>query len=756
MKKRTHILRIAVLVSVCLLLISQPLLAEQTPADGDAPKTVYTEYTGDSTAYVPICTNGGYMLSFYKDGMLFRIEPENAEAAPEAQVVNEETEETVQPTLPNGWYSAMTQETYSRLNKSSKTWKAYLQSLLSITYIARADTRGNVMRAYSGSSNVQTDVKVSENGLQFQIHFSSLKITINMEVSLEKGRLVVRIPAADIREEGEFALQSIEPLPFFGAISKEMNADGYLVYPDGSGAITYFDRVDDKNAFTQPIELAIYDTLNLEQTLSLDKSATAMLPIYGIKGNDKAVLAAITDGGENAKIVVNAAIENSAVPIHRSSFELYYRNEYRIFLSSITGANSANEQKTDNFGVKYDVDLQMEDREITYFLLEDEDANYSGMANAYRDYLLETGELKDNKLNGGLFLNLFMGMEKEDAMVNPFVTMTTYEEVQEICSKLLDGGVENLDVMLRGWSKGGYASYPQSFKAAGGLGGNGGLKDLNAFAKNNEEVSISLETELVHTNKNNYIAVKGTNLPITDKLETQYVLSPVRVNNQFEKARKAIKKYDSLTMALPTLGSSLYPDYDDARAATRFDTADIWKNVVGNDNVAATGGGNLYVLSTATHLYDMPESSSMQQMTDRSIPWYYMIVHGSVSYSTRAGNRTGDLNMLKLQWIECGASPYFELTGESPIELFNTEYNDLFSSEFTQWEERVLTVTKELQKALDPVADVEMIKHEYIGDEQVCVTYENGYRIVINYGEEAFTFENTTIPSMDYLVLSSN
>jgi hypothetical protein len=70
--------------------------------------------------------------------------------------------------------------------------------------------------------------------------------------------------------------------------------------------------------------------------------------------------------------------------------------------------------KKENFGVKYDAELQREDREVTYLLLTDDDANYSGMANAYRKHLIENGLLKEEAVAANdLFLTLFMGAEKD-------------------------------------------------------------------------------------------------------------------------------------------------------------------------------------------------------------------------------------------------------------------------------------------------------------------------------------------------------
>lgn len=754
MKKRTYIWRIATVALLGLLLISQPLLAGQAPAeDNQKAQTVYTDWTEDSSVYVPVCTDGDITLSFKEDDMMFRLEKGAATPDPASEDEDEDEPEAEEPTGAV-WYSGMTSETFSELQDSSRTWRAYMTSLLAVTYAARTETRGNTQTAYSASSDANVTAKVSENGLQFAIEFPEEGIAVTLEVALENGNLVARIPADSIREDGDYVVVKIEPLPFFGAVAKETTTDGYLVYPDGSGAITYFDRVDDKSAYALPIQLDIYDTMDLEKTLADKQEPTAMLPIYGIKKDNTAILAAITDGEENAKIVASAALEISAVPIHRSSFELWYRNEYRIFLSAVSDASSA-AVKQENFGVKFDTDLQVEDREITYFLLTDDEADYSGMANAYREYLIENGLLK--KSEGAareLFLTLFMGAEKEDAMLDAYVPMTSFEQAQEICQTLIDSGFQDLDVLLRGWGKDGYGIYPQVNKTDKDLGGRKGMDAFNDFVGSQSDLTVSLETELLYTNKNNYISVKGTNVPITDKMEELFLLTPKRVSKQLAKMQKETNRYDNLLLALPTVGKRIYPDYDKEFVSNRFNTVQVWKEVASNEIFAASQGGNLYTLPAAKHLYDMPTGASMQQMTDESIPWYYMIVSGNVSYSTLPGNRTGDLQQLKLQWIEYGATPTFELTANKSLNLYGTTYNALFSSEFAQWKDRVIEVTSELKTALKDVSGESIVKHEILSDKQVCVTYANGYRIVINYADEAFDFEGNAVKAQNYLVLA--
>lgn len=732
MKKRMGFIGVA--AALVAVLFTQPLLSLVAADKGDMvspAEKVFTPWEGATDIYVPVGENDRYTLSVRAEDSRFQLAEKQG-----GSVL---------------WYSAMTEETYSGLADSTEQWVQYMSALVAVNYTTAADTRGNIMTVYNTDPQTSTDLQRGENGVRFTFEFPELSLGLAMEVSLINTGLVVDIPADSVYEKGEYVFRSVEVLPFFGAVAKETTTDGYLVYPDGSGAISYFDRVEDKSAVTQPIVLPVYDTLNLEDTLSESKDAAASLPIFGIKQGAQAMLGAITAGEENAVINVCSAVDNAAVPIHRSSFEVFYRNEYRIYLSSIKGVAG---EATETFGTKLDKDLQAVDHQFTYFLLQGDEADYSGMAQAYRGYLLDTGVLTASSgAKTALFLNLFMGIEKEEALVSPLVAMTSYQKAEELCRELLASGVESLDVLLRGWDSRGFGNYPASGKSAGALGGSKGLKALNALATESAgRLNIQLETELLYTNKNRYISVKGTTLPITNEEETVFLLSPLKAEKQLNNMLNATKKYPELKLALSTLGTAVYTDYADKGYVTRGDTVATWKKLLEEERVGGIQGGNLYALGGAEYLYDLPVGSSLQQMTDRDIPWYSLVVSGSMPYVTVAGNRTGDLQRTKLQWIEYGASPYFELTERSARELRDTTYNELFTSTIAQWQETVFATWQEFNQRLEAVKGQAIVRHTYIGKEQVKLTYENGCAVLINYGKTPFTYEGHTVPAEDYLV----
>lgn len=68
-------------------------------------------------------------------------------------------------------------------------------------------------------------------------------------------------------------------------------------------------------------------------------------------------------------------------------------------------------------------------------------------------------------------------------------------------------------------------------------------------------------------------------------------------------------------------------------------------------------GGNIYTLKYADYLFNIPVKSSGYHIGNETIPFFQMVVHGMIPYTSEPGNLAYDLKKQKLQWIEYGCLP---------------------------------------------------------------------------------------------------
>lgn len=645
-------------------------------------------------------------------------------------------------------------------------WRSYLQSPITITYNNLKRRDSGARTEYAGKDCKWLETEYIEGGVSVTYGFTTPGIYVTVEYTLEEDQLVVRVPMDKIQEKARFAVTTIELLPYLGASRNEVG--GYLFYPDGSGAITTYEK-----ASTRPSNVlgASYYTYtnrfvafqNLFDSDSYNRY-TAAMPVYGIKNGDDALFAVFTEGAENTGVVVYPS--GYVVDLNHAGFEIYTRNIYNVNMYSMsTAAGSA----TGGSIQRVDKALIPEDREARYFFLSGEDADYGGMAATYREYLVEKGLLKNAIAQGEempLALRLLMGTTKGGMIFDEYVTMTDFDQVQEILTRLSDAGVSNTEVVLSSWMKG-YDEY-EYWGPASQLGGTGGMKDLNKYLETDTGKKVYLEncfmfasSETSGMSEKNDVVYDGLNLEVsaTNMDGTIfYLVNPLSAYKRNLKFLDKLEKYDQLGVAYDDVGQYAYADFNESAPFTKTQTVSKLRELLASTADTGRGiasmGANQYVYSYADYLFDLREESYGFSITDYAVPFLEMVVSGRIPYSTEgAGNLSYDLQTQKLKWIEYGGIPYFYLTYESALKLRDTGYQRLFSSTYDDWENIVVDTYKEFKDNLSCVYGVQMTDHNYLTDDLIRVDYANGIAIYINYGGEEAKADNVTVPAKSYVVV---
>ena len=253
--------------------------------------------------------------------------------------------------------------------------KTRVQSLLELSY---ADDQSNFFTANSFAESVQADTytyEYGDDGVYVNLQFAKQGFEIPCFFGIREDRLVARIFSEQIQQHGNLQVTSIAFLPYFGAGSGE--EEGYLLVPDGSGALIYFNN--QKQTY-QPYSQKVYGrnlALNVQSNLLNTQNAT--MPVFGIQKGQDTLLAVITEGEYQTEIKAEIAgrlTANNAV----YSNALFIQSEYNTLLSG-----SDNEESVVMLSPQHN---QFSYYEVSYFFLE-ENSGYNGMASRYRQYLIE-------------------------------------------------------------------------------------------------------------------------------------------------------------------------------------------------------------------------------------------------------------------------------------------------------------------------------------------------------------------------------
>jgi hypothetical protein len=139
------------------------------------------------------------------------------------------------------------------------------------------------------------------------------------------------------------------------------------------------------------------------------------------------------------------------------------------------------------------------------------------------------------------------------------------------------------------------------------------------------------------------------------------------------------------------------------------------------------------------------------------VPFWEIAVHGLALYSGRESNLLDSPTQQTLQMIEYGALPNWELTWQSPTTLRYTQYDLLYSSQFSQWEPSLLQQYKqEMQTGYAALAYVPITNNYELQPGVYVTTYQNGSNVIVNFNSTAVKlsqFGGVTVAAQNYTVI---
>ena len=593
-----------------------------------------------------------------------------------------------------------------------------MTNLKSQMYVTYADNVGNVTTKNSTTDCANkgwlTYQRSENGGIRFQYDFQAAGFEIPVEYHLNDKGLVAQILVGEITEEKEgaaFYLTDIVFLPFFGAA--DTTHDGYIFVPDGSGALIYLNNEKASyGAYSQPVYGR--DTSLVTEELPMD-SETARIPVFGLKTEEDGFLAVISEGDTNATInAMTSGMVNSYNNVYAS---FRYRPFTRTtFLQGNTYASNGQGGDSVVSLTISPVTPAIDAYAVEYIFLESGKSDYVGMADAYRSYLESRYGMsgKGDMAKAPFYLNLLGGLKKETYVLgvktNRLEPLTTYAQAQEMIRALQNAGIDELAVKYTGWQKGGMeAKIPAGVAFEGKLGGKSGYGRLADYARENG-VGLFMDFDFVNLYQGgNGISIYADaaqtvgstpayqytydyNTRTKNNKERWRVLAPTRLSEAVEAMLEQQGKLQGAQLSLSTLGGSIYSDFTHkSDGIDRSDARAIWEDIFAESSekfdAVMTDDGNAYAFPYVSHIYNAPSGSSGYDIEDETVPFYQIVLHGMVSYSTEPLNLCADPERMVLKAVETGSSLSACLMYADNEKLMDTRYNDIFSANYKTWVE---------------------------------------------------------------------
>ena len=589
-------------------------------------------------------------------------------------------------------------------------------------YSSKAKTK---MSVEDGGVVAEYDYK--SNGVKLKVHYELTDRGLHMYVKTDE------IEEADTDSEKGKVLTKLLFAPYMGAQSSvDQNGDpanGYMLVPDGSGAIINYNNGKGNYAsYQQKVYGMDYTAVPLVAPKVIEQ---AFLPVMAtVQGNDGLVMVA-TEG--NANVYVNAQVSGQNKQAFNNCyfmFETRSTDEYYMSGSDSTKIMVFEKYgiKTPQFGVEF---MPVE--------------NSSGVtpadcAEAYRNYLEETQGLteKTPANSSALYVDTYGSVLKKESILGiPVVIkkkLTTFDQAKKITDELTSAGAQDIVLNYNDWTKDAVRRVVSD--NANALGKLGSTNDLKNLSTDNVTAYGSINNFTMEKSSWGYGMLTATAIRVSSSYSRQSRFSPAfgvavkgvspaliapgSYEKIFNKALSSFTGKGLTNMGFGDWSTKLVSDFSKKSTSSRNDTMNTivqgYSDAADKGQKMIAAGANSYILPYVDAVTDVPVFSSGFTLTDMDVPFYQMVIHGVVPYSCKAVNASSNTDLAFMRAIASGSDLNYDMIYEQADELNETEDDIYYYANYAGWTYTAGNQARLAREILAPVSDYKISRYVTEGD----------------------------------------
>lgn len=614
---------------------------------------------------------------------------------------------------------------------------------------------GNVRTWSITGDGADVETELLADGFRSRVSYSGA-IEFDVQVTLTEKGLEVLIPEDSIAEDGESAirLQSVYVYPFLGS-SYGYDNEGYLFVPDGCGAListgqqTIAAENYEKQIYGSDMGMGSFTNTATESMLKAPQEI--YMPVFGsiLEEGGHGIAGIVSQGDEYCRIA--AYVSGIRTPYNLIMPKFILRETYQMKLDQ-SGGSLTSSQEERNPG----------DLCVTYVLLTGEEADYVGIAHAYRQWLLDGGvigigeaETEDVPAR----IELILSEQKKGLLWSKTVTMTTLEQAAAILQELYNAGIHQMDVVLRGYSgDGASGAAPSDFSFTGKVGSKSQWKkEIGRLSQMGIDVSLYADFSRGYEGAGGYgssqqaQAINRVMLQSFDNGVYNW-LAPSFAARSLERFAEKTEDLGAAGLSVDAFGSALYSNWNKKNPSTRADARNIQQQVGSAGLKLNLYAPYAYMWGRCDAIYDMPTSSSNYYIFTDTVPFMQIVLKGCVPYYSEGWNFHASARRDLLRCVEYGAYPSWYVSHEDPVGLIGTASSWIYSSQYSVWKDSMVEKYQEINQALKDVSGACIRDRILLDEDVVRVDYDNGIRIYVNYRQAAWTGDGVTVDGEGFLV----
>ncbi|MFI3253333.1 MAG: DUF5696 domain-containing protein [Eubacteriales bacterium] len=642
-------------------------------------------------------------------------------------------------------------------------WQNYVNSPVVVKYI---DKNFQIIQETLGEhGDSGFSVELLDNGFRADLYFGKSGIALSYSVILEGNAVQIRLENEDIiegsmgdyqEENPPMELYSLSIYPFFGAVSQGQQ-DGYTILPDGSGALIRYDHYYPN--INIPFDKPFYDNdvgipkSSNHENFNTDYSSNLNFPLYAMVHGigQSAFLNVVESGSEYGRLLSYPA--GVTTDFYFTTVEYIYNNIYQSKLSTSASVTS----KLTN---RHDFDIQE-----TLMFLEEEEADYVGVGNYYKDYLISQGKMGTYTLEN-IPLNLSVSSQalKQGLFFNTMEVLSSTEEIVEMEQYFASRGIDHIFFHLN-VDKIDLSGKTSDLDQLQSLIEQGySYEELNEYLQDQGDIAfLSGSSQMLYSDAGN--KVEDYVIRAADKNYAQYersmgnktytssALSLGGLGFYHENLLKKLEKngftaYTNDTVASPYTNftkTTVESKGDYIQTATALDRALSDSGVLIANTVARD-----YQLETTDISLEAPLDTTIYQFITDTIPFYQIVLSGNIPMFSSSVNEFPDIDKMMLQCIEYHVYPSFSLM-YGDYTLLDGSFSsgrERYTVEYEKWKEQIVQIYETVSSTLEPVKNQRITQHCMVAPMVSSTIYENGVEILVNYTEKDFKYQNITVTAM--------
>lgn len=599
------------------------------------------------------------------------------------------------------------------------------------------------------------------------------EFSVSIYYTLQNDKLTVRIPESELYSPDDYTIDNIKLHP--GFLDFDMSTQGYFLLPDGSGSIMEFNN-GRESIRSDAVYINLY---GIDEARGITEKVAyyndAVFPVYGacIRAQDPAnqngVLTIVENGETFAGVVAHPS---DGVSSHNVAY-LEFRVDEKTRLQALSNSGSDEDYTMYQFQ-RYQGDLQ-----LSYNFLSGTNAEYTGMAKVYEQYLF--GDEAANTVTKDYYSTVEMvGVINGYANLlgieyNNKIALTTYEQVGQIAKDLQASGFNNMNVKLSGWSNGGLAhGYVEKIKPASQMGTKEQLTTLISDLKTiGIDVFPDADVQYVYDTEKTPSKGDQTEL-LTRQTGMLYDYDPVYFYGYAGHYAKYILNMDAFkrnlsgfltgvselgtkNVSLRNIGAQVNANYDRDNFMDRQETLENLLQTV-QDTVdqgyTIMGSGGIGPFTKYLDVINnLPLESAGYDKCDYSVPFTAMVLSGHTDYTSKAINLSGGERSDLLRIIESGAGAYFTFTGTYYDDISGWATESMYSTVYDDIKDMMLEKYQYLQQAMQYTYGQKITNHQRLAEGVYKTTYQNGYATYVNYTDNDYQTNGVTVRAQDYLTV---